>query len=859
MLIERYFTTDKSSNVFDSVNFVKKAVILQNAKGETIFEQRDVMVPDFWSETSTTILATKYFRGTVGTIERENSLVQVVDRITSAIANTFIEKKYGSTEDARVLKDELSYLLVHQMMAFNSPVFFNVGVENVSQQVSACFILDVKDEMDSILNWYVEEGKIFKGGSGAGVNLSKIRSSKELLNGGGTASGPVSFMRGADASAGTIKSGGKTRRAAKMVVLDADHPDIEEFIWCKALEEKKIHSLQDAGFDVGFDGKDLSSIQYQNANNSVRISDDFMFALLNDEDWNMTARTDGRVIKKVKAKDLWRQIARAAWECADPGLQFDTTINDWNTTPQHGRIDASNPCSEHMRLANSSCNLASINLLQFYEPGEDFFNLDAYTAACGLTFLAQNILIDHADFPTEKIAQTTHRYRDLGLGYANLGALLMSMGLSYDSEEGRSVAAGLTSLLTATGYSMSSAIAKIHGPYEAYEKEATQTVLSKHMHAALTLKKEEARSDFIADLHATAVNMWELSRELISKHGTRNAQISVLAPTGTIGLLMGCDTTGIEPAFDLITYKKLVGGGTIAANIESVETALRVLGISSVDQRPDVFQTAAGKYPLSPESHVKMMGAVQPFLSGAISKTVNLPNSATVEDIEDIHLLAWNLGVKSIAVYRDGCKAFQPLSSEKEKKVETPTAHPKTTREKMPRQRKGHTNAFKVADLQGYVTTGEYEDGKLGEVFIKVSKQGSTLAGIVDAWSIAVSLGLQHGVPLESFVEKYSGMRFEPLGMTNDPDIRIANSFVDYIFRRLAVDYLDVESRNSYMIYTRDERVELLEEENKVEEKKDGATAKHISSPLCFQCGSFMRPSGACHVCESCGTTSGCS
>ena len=870
MRVKRYFTKDlqPGRRVFETIKTEKRTVRLENARGEVIFEQNNVVVPVDFSETSTTILATKYFRGTLGTPERENSYEQVVTRISDSLYETFLAYNYGDKEEAECFRDEIEFMLAHQMMAFNSPVFFNVGVKDVPQQVSACFILDVEDDMASILNWYTEEGIIFKGGSGAGVNLSKIRSSKELLKGGGTASGPVSFMRGADASAGTIKSGGKTRRAAKMVVLDVDHPDIEEFIWCKAHEEKKIRALRDAGFDVNFDGKDTFSIQYQNANNSVRLSDAFCVSVMQDEDWHLIARTTGEVVKTVKARQLWHDIAQAAWECADPGVQFDDTINDWNTTPSAGRIDASNPCSEHMRLANSSCNLASLNLIKFYSPTESsVFDINAFTHAAAVTFLAQNVLIDLADFPTEKIAEVTKKSRDLGLGYANLGALLMSMGLSYDSDEGRSVAAAITSLLTASAYLVSSALAEKHGTFELYEPKAAVSIAHKFKKNAAQLQRDASALDIDQELYDTSLEMWLRVESTILSHGVRNAQMTVLAPTGTIGLLMGCDTTGVEPAFDLKTYKQLVGGGTLVQNIEAVNNALEILGLEEVDETLDVFKTAAGANPLSPKSHVLMMAATQNFISGAISKTVNLPNSATVEDVKDIYELAWRLGVKSIAIYRDGCKAAQPLSGSQSSSETTPTAvkgKPMATqREKLPQKRSGSVRTFRVGELQGYISTGEYDDGRLGEVFLRVSKQGSTLAGIVDAWSIAISLGLQHGVPLKSFVDKYAGMRFEPQGMTNDADVRIANSLVDYIFRRLAIDYLEADSRKELGIFTNEERIDLLETEIEEEVAQTFAEEKKISTsahaPICYSCGSFMRPSGACHVCPSCGTTSGCS
>ncbi|HWW53763.1 MAG TPA: vitamin B12-dependent ribonucleotide reductase, partial [Acidimicrobiales bacterium] len=737
------------------------------------------------------------------------------------------------------------------------------------QQASACFILAVDDSMGSILNWYVEEGTIFKGGSGSGINLSRIRSSVELLEGGGTASGPVSFMRGADASAGTIKSGGKTRRAAKMVILNADHPDIEDFIWCKALEEKKARALADAGFDMDLDGKDSHSIQYQNANNSVRVTDEFMNAVLDDADWDLKAVTTGETMRTIKARDLFRQIAQSAWECADPGMQFDTTINKWHTAATTGPINGSNPCSEYMHLDNSACNLASLNLLTFLD-GDDAFDVDGFKCAVEVVFTAQEILVGNADYPTKKIGQNARRFRQLGLGYANLGALLMAQGLPYDSDQGRAWAGAITALMTGHAYATSARTAARMGPFAGYHENVDPmlNVLRMHRDAVAGIDEEEVPTDLLC----AAQEAWDLAVELGEQYGVRNSQASVLAPTGTIGLLMDCDTTGVEPDLGLIKTKKLVGGGTMSIVNQTVPRALTRLGYSP-DQVDDiiayidvhktivgaphlsaghlaVFACSMGDNTIHYLGHVRMMGAVQPFISGAISKTVNLPEDVTVEDVEQLHIDAWQMGIKAVAVYRDNCKVAQPLSTTKkagsevgdgapvdgpaparseaeahardlsekiagleaalvhEQKRSADTVVVGAVRERLPRRRKSSTFAFRVADCEGYVTVGEYEDGRPGEVFIKVSKQGSTLAGIMDAFSIAISLGLQHGVPLATFVTKYANMKFEPAGMTDDPELRLVTSLVDYIFRRLALDYLSLEDRNELGIFSTQERMQ---------------------------------------------------
>ncbi|CAN1499651.1 NrdA Ribonucleotide reductase, alpha subunit [Candidatus Nanopelagicaceae bacterium] len=924
LTIERIYTKE-GVHPYDEVKWERRDVVQANWKtGETVFEQRGVEYPDFWSVNASTIVTTKYFRGAVGAENREWSLKQVIDRVVLTYTKAGKEFGYFATDaDATIFEHELTHMLMHQIFSFNSPVWFNVGTA-APQQVSACFILSVDDTMDSILNWYREEGMIFKGGSGAGLNLSRIRSAKELLKSGGTASGPVSFMRGADASAGTIKSGGATRRAAKMVVLDVDHPDIEEFIETKVNEEDKIRALRDAGFDMDLGGKDIISVQYQNANNSVRLSDKFMKAVENGEQFGLTARSTGEVIDTVDARELFTKIAQAAWACADPGVQFDDTINDWHTTPETGRINASNPCSEYMSLDNSSCNLASLNLMKFLK-ADGSFDAKTFAKASDLIITAMDISICFADFPTEAIGDTTRAFRQLGIGYANLGALLMASGLAYDSEGGRALAGSITSLLTGTTYKRSAELAGIVGPYAGFAQNAKPhaRVMRKHA-AASSAAKQETTLDI--DVWAEANKAWDACLSIGDKNGWRNAQISVLAPTGTIGLMMDCDTTGIEPDFSLVKFKKLVGGGSMQIVNQTVPQALRKLGYTEetieaivefiaanghvIDapglkqEHYEVFDCALGARSIAPMGHVRMMAACQPFLSGAISKTVNLPEDATVEEVEEVHLEAWRMGIKALAVYRDNCKVGQPLSDGKAKKKEAVVEEDVATpvRKRLPKSRPATTTSFSVGGAEGYMTAGAYADGALGEVFLKLGKQGSTLAGVMDAFSIAVSIGLQYGVPLETFVEKFTNLRFEPAGMTDDADVRIAQSMMDYIFRRLALDYLPFEQRSAMGLYTAAERAAALDNGGeyapiasadtpkapvaaapvaapskpvavKIEAAPAAPLAATIGSssdllesmgiksdaPMCMTCGVKMRMSGACYVCEGCGNTSGCS
>ena len=932
--IRRHFTAP-GVHPYDQVVWERRDAQIKNWKdGSVAFEQLGVEFPVSWSLNATNIVAQKYFRGTPGTPERENSMRQVVDRVADTITKWGTECGYFIDQDeAESFCNELKFILITQRAAFNSPVWFNIGVNGVPQQASACFILAVDDTMDAILNWYKEEGTIFKGGSGAGINLSNIRSSAEHLKGGGTASGPVSFMRGADASAGTIKSGGKTRRAAKMVILNASHPDIEEFIWCKSREEKKARALRDAGFDMDLDGADSFSVQYQNANNSVRVTDEFMQAVKDDADWNLTAVKDGRVVRTIRARDLWRQIATASWECADPGLQFDTTINKWHTAHAAGRINGSNPCSEYMHIDNSACNLASINLLKYLND-DNTFDVESYMHTIEVMFTAQEILVGNADYPTEKIAENSRLFRQLGLGYANLGALLMALGMPYDSTGGRAWAAALTSLMTGHAYATSARTASRMGPFAGFSANERYmlNVLRMHRDANLEIDNIDVVQPSLVDAAAAA---WDAAVRDGEEYGVRNSQASVLAPTGTIGLMMDCDTTGIEPDLGLVKFKKLVGGGNMTIVNQTVPRALNQLGyeapiidriVAYIDENktivgsPDlkaehlpVFACSMGDNTIHYEGHVRMMGATQPFLSGAISKTVNMPEEATIEDIEELHMLSWELGVKAVAVYRDNCKVGQPLSTMKkdgeqgsstggdasgaatqiiERIVERVVHQP--VREKLPRSRRGRTFVFRVADCKGFATIGEYSDGRPGEVFLTVSKQGSTLAGIMDAFAKSISYGLQYGVPMRAFIEAFVNTRFEPAGMTDDPDIRMASSIVDYLFRRLAVEYLTADERAELGIYTREERLQptlpgVEESITQTTQGTDvfadpktipsaselvaqidagtysappshGATKAAGTGMICSSCGSAnMQRAGACYVCGDCGSSSGCS
>ncbi len=936
-IFSRMFT-EPGTKAYDALNWASRdSVIMNPMTGKPVFEQLGLEFPEGWSQNAINIVAQKYFTGTPGTEERESSLRDLVNRVADTVVRQGMQEGYFETEaEAEDYREELKYVLATQRAAFNSPVWFNIGAPERAQQASACFILGVQDTMDSILNWYVEEGMIFKGGSGSGINLSAIRSSVEPLSkSGGTASGPLSFMRGADASAGAIKSGGKTRRAAKMVILNVDHPDIEQFIWCKAIEEDKARALEAAGFDMSLDGRDIHSVQYQNANNSVRVTDEFMKAVEEGGNWELRGVKTGNVVKTVPARDLMRQFAEAAWKCADPGMQFDTVINRWHTTPNAGRINGSNPCSEYMHLDNSACNLASLNLLKFLN-ADGTFDIKSFIHTVELIFTAQEILVGYSDYPTESITKNARAYRELGIGYANLGALLMAQGLPYDSDEGRAQAAAITALLTGQAYATSAKIAKKVGPFAGFHKDREGMIKVLRMH-------REAVSEIDASLVSeellnAAANAWDEAVELGELYGVRNSQASVLAPTGTIGLMMDCDTTGIEPDLGLVKVKKLVGGGTMHIVNQTVPRALRALGYSKdeVDaivgyidtektiigapglksEHKNVFACSMGDNSIHYLGHVKMMAAVQPFISGAISKTVNMPEDASVEDIEQLHMDAWKMGLKAVAIYRDNCKVAQPLSMAKKEggdKKDAPVAAVETVndkiivkgavRRKLPRVRNSKTYKFQISDLEGYFTVGEYEDGAPGELFLSVSKQGSTLSGLMDSFAISMSHGLQYGVPLKSYVKTLRGTSFAPSGLTDDGDIRTASSITDYIVRRLALDYLSFDDRLELGLASIDdmpveEQVSLLDgteqktqaqsqpapavsstptadkpvREHQPAEKSPAVneapalatadakvTAHDATAPLCYNCGNQTQRAGSCYVCSSCGSTTGCS
>ncbi len=912
----RLFTAPKSKG-YDQLTWAKRdSVIMNPMTGKPVFEQLGVEFPEGWSLNSINIVAQKYFTGTPGADDRESSLKHLIDRVVDTVTRQGVQEGYFETDsEAEDFREELKYILATQRAAFNSPVWFNIGAPERSQQASACFILAVEDTMESILNWYKEEGMIFKGGSGSGLNISSIRSSYETLGkSAGTASGPLSFMRGADASAGAIKSGGKTRRAAKMVILNVDHPDVEEFIWCKAREERKARDLQTAGWDMSLDGRDIHSVQYQNANNSVRVTDEFMEAVENDENWDLKGVKTGKTVKTVKARELFRQFAEAAWECADPGMQFDTTINDWHTTPNAGRINGSNPCSEYMHLDNSACNLASLNLLKFLED-DGTFDIKAFIHTVELIFTAQEILVGYSEYPTESIGKTARAYRELGIGYANLGALLMALGLPYDSDEGRALAAAITALLTGQAYATSARIAGRVGPFAGFHKDRDGVirVLKKHREAVSNIDASLVSEELLS----AAAAAWDEAVELGQVNGVRNSQASVLAPTGTIGLMMDCDTTGIEPDLGLVKVKKLVGGGMMSIVNQTVPRALKALGYkkSQVDdivnyidvektiigaphlktEHKAVFSCSMGDNSIHYMGHVKMMAAVQPFISGAISKTVNMPEDATVEDIEQLHIESWKLGLKAVAIYRDNCKVAQPLSMAKKEvaKTESPAEAVAeaindrfivkgAVRRELPRIRTSRTYKFQLADLKGFFTVGEYEDGTPGELFINVSKQGSTLSGLMDSFAISVSHGLQYGVPLKSYVKTLRGTTFAPSGITDDPEIRTAGSITDYIFRRLALDYLSFDDRLELGLASFDDmptdQTSLLTDDANQPEVTLSAPVAEVqpapavvtesvkpkavaddAAPMCFNCGNQTQKAGSCYVCTSCGSTTGCS
>ncbi len=891
--VRRYFTIP-GRDPFDEIEWELREALI-GGKDKPVFEQKNVEFPKFWSQTATNIVAQKYFRGRMGSPERESSVKHMIGRVVSTIGGWGRQGGYfASDEEADTFEAELKAILVNQLAAFNSPVWFNVGFEE-KPQCSACFILSIEDSMDSILDWIRREGVIFRGGSGSGVNLSKLRSSKEQLSKGGHASGPVSFMRGADASAGTIKSGGKTRRAAKMVVLDVDHPDIEEFIWCKAKEEEKARVLEQAGYDMTLDSPDWASIQYQNANNSVRVSDAFMEAAASGGEWNLTARTDGTVVETKDARDLLRQIAEAAWRCADPGVQYDTTINKWHTLPNTGRINASNPCSEYMSIDDSACNLASLNLMKFRrEDGE--LDVEAFEHAVDVVFLAQEICVGYSSYPTPEIERNAKSYRQLGLGYANLGALLMARGLPYDSDEGRAYAAAITALMTGRAYRKSAEIAGRMGPFEGYRKNAAAMIGVISMHRAAVANIEHDGS-VPADLLGAARKAWDDALNIGEVSGYRNAQATVLAPTGTISFMMDCDTTGVEPDFSLVKSKKLVGGGEITIVNRTVPLGLEKVGyapeeidqvVAFIDERNTivgapfvktehypVFDCAVGDRAIHYTGHVKMMGAVQPFISGAISKTVNMPEEATVEDVSQLLIDAWKLGVKAIAIYRDNCKVAQPLSSSKDKGA-TATLLPalapagaKPQRRRVPEDRTEVGRKFRVGDYEGYIHVGLFEDGTPGDIFVDIAKDGTTMSGLMNSLMIAVSMGLQYGVPPEVYVSKLAHMRFEPSGLTNDTDIRQAKSIVDYIFRWFGKKFLTVDQQEEVGILSADVRAKMAAAYTT--ESSDAPAIEPPATPgqtalfnswedavECSRCGGRMVRAGTCYTCRDCGTSTGC-
>jgi len=898
--VARYFTRE-GVNPYDEIEWELRAASIINERGKVVFEQSNVEIPKAWSQMATNVVVSKYFRGPLGSPQREHSVRQMIGRVVDTITGWGLKDGYfAAEEDARAFADELTHILVHQKACFNSPVWFNCGIEE-RPQCSACFILSVDDTMDSILDWYRKEGVIFKGGSGSGVNLSKIRSSKEQLAGGGTASGPVSFMKAADASAGVIKSGGKTRRAAKMVVLNIDHPDVEEFIKCKVEEEKKAWALIEAGYDSSLDGPAYGSVFFQNANNSVRVSDEFMQAVQEDREWKTRYVRTGEVFETYKARDLLRMIAESTYFCGDPGMQYDTTINDWHTCSNAARINASNPCSEYMHLDNSACNLASLNLLKYLRD-DGVFDTESFRRAVDIIILAQDILVDNSSYPTAEITANAHAFRELGLGYANLGALLMSLGLPYDSDAGRAYAAAVTAVMSGEGYLQSTRVAEATAAFAGFEvnRQPMLRVLNKHRSHAYKISP----SHVPLDLLTAAREAWDQTCGEAEKYGVKNSQISVLAPTGTIAFMMDCDTTGVEPDIALVKYKKLVGGGLLKIVNNTVPRALKRLGydvkqiqeiVEYIDEHETIegaphikdedlavfdcaFKPANGSRSIHYMGHVKMMGAVQPFISGAISKTINMPTDVTVDEIMQAYTESWKLGLKAVAVYRDGSKRTQPLNTSKEEK-KAAAAEAKETRpfrRKLPDERRSITHKFDIAGHEGYITAGMYEDAQPGEIFITMSKEGSTISGLMDSFATAISMALQYGVPLRILVDKFSHMRFEPSGFTKNPDIPIAKSIMDYIFRWLASKFLDREAQQEVGI-VKEEPEEVASKETAASKKvvpissqapRGGAPVASISSvtslyqqdaPPCPDCGAIMIRSGACYKCMNCGAVSGCS
>jgi len=879
----RYFT-QAGLDPFSDVEWERRSAVIYGEKGEVVFEQHDVEMPKAWTPLATNVVVSKYFRGPLGTPQRETSVRQLIGRVVGTIHSWGVAQGYFATPgDAAVFADELTHLLLHQKACFNSPVWFNVGVEP-KPQCSACFILSVDDTMDSILEWYRREGVIFKGGSGAGVNLSRLRSSKERLVGGGTASGPVSFMKAADASAGVIKSGGKTRRAAKMVVLNVDHPDVMEFINCKTEEERKARALIAAGYDSSLDGAAYGSVAFQNANNSVRVTDTFMNAVIADGDWSTRFVRSGEIAETFRARDLMRSISEAAHACGDPGLQFDTTINDWHTCPASGRINASNPCSEYMHLDNSACNLSSLNLMKFVAATGDF-DVDAFRHAIDIMITAQDIIVDNSSYPTPEIDKNAHAFRELGLGYANLGALLMSLGLPYDSEAGRQYAAAVTALMCGEAYLQSARVAGELGPFSGYapNRDAMLRVIAKHRAAAHKIEPSLVPLDLLSE----ARRVWDDALALGERQGFRNSQATVLAPTGTIAFMMDCDTTGIEPDIALVKYKKLVGGGMLKIVNMTIQRALRRLGYESreiqdileyVEEQETIegaphlrdddlavfdcaFKPQRGARSIHYLGHIRMMGAAQPFISGAISKTVNMPADATIDDVTEAYLEAWRDGLKAIAIYRDGCKQTQPLNTGKSVEV-VKTVEARPTRRRLQNDCKSERHKFEIAGHEGYIHVGFYEDGTPGEIFIKMAKEGSTISGLMDTIATLTSMALQYGVPLEVLVNKFAHVRFEPSGFTKNPEIPMAKSLTDYIFRFLGARHLSAEQRQEVglaEVVTTEARTAVRSEIEVVARTSAVSFSPQADAPSCSDCGSIMVRNGSCYKCLNCGSTSGCS
>ncbi|MGB6553547.1 MAG: vitamin B12-dependent ribonucleotide reductase [Candidatus Binataceae bacterium] len=911
LALERFFTKP-GVDPMSEVEWELRSAVISGEDGRVVFEQRDVEVPRFWSQTATNVVVSKYFRGPLGSPQRERSVRQLIGRVVDTMSLWGDRQGYFASTDVRdTFKAELTHLLLNQMASFNSPVYFNVGIEP-KPQCSACFILKVDDNMDSILGWYRNEGMIFKGGSGSGVNLSALRGSHEKLSSGGTASGPLSFMKAADASAGVIKSGGKTRRAAKMVVLNVDHPDVEDFIKCKVEEEKKAWALIDAGYDGSLDGPAYGSVFFQNANNSVRVTDDFMRAVSDDSAWHTKFVRSGETAGEYRARDLLKMIAEAAHACGDPGMQFDTTINTWHTCPASGRINASNPCSEYMHLDNSACNLSSLNLMKFIdERGE--FDVRAFRHAVDVMITAQDIIVDNSSYPTEEIGANAHAYRELGLGYANLGALLMALGMPYDSDQGRSYAAAITALMTGEAYLQSGRLAGQIGPFQGYapNRDAMLKVIERHRSYAYKLEP----SYVPLDLLGAARDAWDEALTAGQSAGYRNSQATVIAPTGTIAFMMDCDTTGIEPDIALVKYKKLVGGGMLKIVNGTVPRALKRLGYDSkevqeiveyLDEQETIegapaladahlpvfdcaFKPRSGSRTIHYNGHIKMMGAVQPFISGAISKTINMPTDASVDEVGEAYMTAWKLGLKAVAIYRDGSKRIQPLNTGKKEERAADVVHAAqqvtaaahgdefhTRRRKLNDERRSITHKFDIAGHEGYITVGLFEDGTPGEIFVIMSKQGSTISGLMDSFATAISYALQYGMPLQFLVDKFAHIRFEPSGFTKNPQIPYAKSIVDYLFRWMASKFLDEEAKREVGIVVDESKATDIRDARdnapalapaptvaSLREGKDAgmrqAFINQADAPPCPDCGSIMVRNGACYKCMNCGATSGCS